>query len=98
MNHLFKKLCQKFQAQLIEFDGEHDHVHLLIHYPPIAISTLVNSPKDVSSGIRQKQFVRIRKFYWKGLLCSSSYVAISCGGAPISGIKQYIAAQQTPIK
>lgn len=99
MNNLFRKICQKFQAELIEFDGEHDHVHLLIHYPPkIAISSLVNSLKGVSSRMLRKQFVQIRKFYWKGVLWSPSYFAGSCGGAPISIIKQYIEAQQTPIE
>jgi len=98
MNNLFSKICQKFQTELIEFDGEHDHVHLLIHYPPkIAISSLVNSLKGVSSRMLRKQFVQIRKFYWKGVLWSPSYFAGSCGGAPISIIKQYIEAQQTPI-
>jgi len=98
MNNLFSKICQKFQTELIEFDGEHDHVHLLIHYPPkIAISSLVHSLKGVSSRMLRKQFVQIRKFYWKGVLWSPSYFAGSCGGAPISIIKQYIEAQQTPI-
>ena len=30
---LFEKVCTAFEAELIEFDGEGDHVHLLIHYP-----------------------------------------------------------------
>jgi predicted XRE-type DNA-binding protein len=29
---------------MIEFEGEHDHVHLLVNYPPkVAIARLVNS-------------------------------------------------------
>ena len=55
---IFEHICLDFQAELIEFDGEEDHVHLLIHYPPkVAISNLVNSLKGVSSRlIRQKQY------------------------------------------
>ncbi len=99
MSSLFRKICQKFDSELVEFDWEHDHVHLLIHYPPkIAVSTLVNSLKGVSSRMLRKKFVQIRKFYWKGVLWSPSYFAGSCGGAPISIIKQYIEAQQTPIE
>ena len=38
---IFEHICLDFQAKLIEFDGEEDHVHLLIHYPPkVAISKL----------------------------------------------------------
>lgn len=42
--------CTDFGAQLIEMDGEDDHVHLLVEYPPkVAVSGLVNSLKGVSS-------------------------------------------------
>ncbi|WP_425441746.1 transposase [Thorsellia anophelis] len=30
MPPIFTKACADFEAELIEFDGEHDHVHLLI--------------------------------------------------------------------
>lgn len=29
---IFAKVCGNFEAQLIEMDGEHDHVHLLVEY------------------------------------------------------------------
>ena len=36
---IFSDVCQDFEATLEECDGERDHVHLLITYPPkIAIS------------------------------------------------------------
>lgn len=45
---IFADVCQRFEADLIECEGEHDHVHLLVHYPPkVAISKLVNSLKGV---------------------------------------------------
>ena len=34
MGRLFSEICLKFEAELIEFDGEEDHVHLLVSYPP----------------------------------------------------------------
>ena len=87
-----------FEAHLVEFDGEHDHVHLLIEYPPkVAISRLVNSLKGVSSRmIRKKNYPSIQSKLWGNQLWSPSYFAGSCGGAPISIIKQYIEQQQTP--
>jgi REP element-mobilizing transposase RayT len=53
---IFSSVCADFEAELIEFDGQDDHVHLLVNYPPkIAVSALVNSLKGVSSRmIRQK--------------------------------------------
>ena len=42
----FSNVCADFEAELVEMDGESDHVHLLINYPPkLAISSLVNSLK-----------------------------------------------------
>src|ERR1700691_619449 len=95
---IFSSVCTDFEANLVEFDGEDDHVHLLVNYPPkAAVSRLVNSLKGVSSRmIRQKKYPAIRKKLWGEALWSPSYFAGSCGGAPISVIRQYIEQQRTP--
>jgi len=47
---VFAKICEDFEAALVECDGDHDHVHLLINYPPkTSVSRLVNSLKGASS-------------------------------------------------
>ena len=39
----FESACVKLEFELIEIDGEQDHVHLLISYPPtLSISLMVN--------------------------------------------------------
>ena len=94
---IFANVCTDFDAELMEMDGEDDHVHLLVEYPPkVCISSLVNSLKGVSSRLLRKQRPDIRKRYWKGVLWSPSYFAVSCGGAPISIVRQYIEQQHTP--
>jgi putative transposase len=97
LRSIFAKVCRDFEAELVECDGEDDHVHLLVNYPPkVAVSTLVNSLKGVSSRlIRKKNYPNIRKKLWGGALWSPSYFAGSCGGAPIGIIRQYIEQQQT---
>ncbi len=96
LEEVLETVCNDFEAQLIEFDGEDDHIHLLVNYPPkVAISKLVNSLKGVSSRLLRKEFPELRTRYWRGVLWSPSYFAGSCGGAPISIIKQYIQQQQT---
>jgi len=88
------KVCADFGANLTECNGEDDHAHLLIEYPPqIAVSRLVNSPKGVSSR-RQRQHYRVRTH--RDHLWSPSYFAASSGGAPLSIIKQYIENQRRP--
>ncbi|PIX04670.1 MAG: IS200/IS605 family transposase [Gallionellales bacterium CG_4_8_14_3_um_filter_54_18] len=98
MRRMFGKVCEDMEASLVEMDGEDNHVHLLVEYPPkLAVSVLVNSLKGVSSRLLRKERPDLKKRYWKNVLWSPSYFASSCGGAPISIIKQYIEQQQTPI-
>jgi putative transposase len=98
LHPIFATVCADFESELIEFDGEEDHVHLLVNYPPkVAVSKLVNSLKGVSSHlIRKKNYPSIWKKLWGKALWSPSYFAGSCGGALISIIRQYIEQQKTP--
>ena len=91
----FAKVCQDFEAVLVETNGEDDYVHLLVEYPPkVALSTLVNSLKGVSSRRLRQRYPEIATRYYKGVLWSPSYFAASCGGAPLSIIQQYIEDQR----
>jgi putative transposase len=92
---IFKKICQDFEAVLVDSNGEDDHVHLLVEYPPkIAVSALVNSLKGVSSRRLRQHHPDIAIRYYKGVLWSPSYLAAACGGAPLSIIRQYIEEQR----
>ena len=95
---IFSHICKNFESELIEFDGEGDHVHLLINYPPkIAISKLVNSLKGVSSRLlRKKNYPSIQNSLWGNRLWSPSYFASSCGGAPLEIVRKSIEEQKTP--
>lgn len=99
LGDIFAGVCADFEAQLIEFDGEDDHIHHIVHCPPkVSVSALVNSLKGVSSQmIRKKDYPSIRKKLWGGALWSpSNLLAGSCGGAPIEIVRQYIEQQTTP--
>ena len=97
MRIVFERVCQDFEAELVEFEGEHDHVHLLVNYPPkVSIARLVNSLKGASSRVIRATHPELLKKLWGNALWSPSYFAGSCGGAPISIIRQYIEQQQAP--
>jgi len=98
LHPIFSSICTDFAATLVEFNGEEDHVHLLVNYPPkVAVSKLVNSLKGASSYlIRKKGYPSIRNKLWGNALWSPSYFAGSCGGGPITIIRQYIEQQQSP--
>ena len=71
MREVFERVCLDFEAELIEFDGEHDHVHLLVNYPPkVAISSLVNSLKGASSRILRTKHPEIKSKLWGNALWS----------------------------
>ena len=95
---IFETVCLQFNAGLIEFDGEEDHVHLLILYPPkLSIADLVFKLKGTSSVIiRNRNYPSVKSQLWGKALWSPSYFASSCGGALISIIRQYIEQQKTP--
>lgn len=92
----FERVCNDFEAKLVEMKGEHDHVHLLIHYPPkVAVANLVNSLKGVSSRMLRKERPDLASRYWDNMLWSPSYFASSCGGSPVDGIQQFIERQRS---
>jgi putative transposase len=98
LREIFRNVCRDFESTLVEFEGESNHVHLLVEYPPkVAVSKLVNSLKGVSSRlIRKKGHPSIRRALWGGSLWSPSYFAGACGGAPLAVIREYIEQQQSP--
>jgi putative transposase len=93
----FLRVCGDFESRLVEMNGEADHVHLLVEYPPkVSVSSLVRSLKGVSSRMLRQERPDVVQHYWKEMLWSPSYFAASCGGAPLSIIKQYVEDQQRP--
>ena len=92
----WEKVCQKFECKLQEVNYEIDHVHLLVTYPPkVSLSALVNSLKGVSARrLRQVNLPEVQSKLWGYQFWSPSYCAVSCGGAPLEVIKQYIQQQE----
>jgi len=95
LTRIFAKVCADFEAELIECNGEDDHVHLLIVYSPkVALSKLVNSLKGVSSRLLREWRPEVRGRYKDGVLWSPSYFVASCGGAPLSVIAEFVQSQR----
>jgi putative transposase len=98
LEEIMRDVCADFETELAEFNGESNHVHLLVNFPPkVALSKLVNSLKGVSSRRMRQEFPALRSHYWRAnRLWSGSYFAGSVGGAPISVLRQYIEQQNRP--
>ena len=91
----FNEVARKMNFKILEFNGEGEHVHALIEYPPkLSVSQIVNALKGVSS--RAYGNAGYPKPKNQTALWSPSYFAISVGGAPIEVLKEYIRNQSKP--
>jgi putative transposase len=87
-------VAKKMNFKVVEFNGESNHVHILIEYPPkLSISQITNSLKGVSSRYLRKEYPELKK---DKALWSPSYFAVSSGGCPIETLKEYIQNQKKP--
>jgi putative transposase len=95
LKEIFAETAAKWECELLEFNAEPDHVHLLLALnPKVHISTFVNNIKTVSSRLIRRDFGNeMTKTYRKPVFWSRTYCVLTCGGAPLSVIKQYIEQQ-----
>lgn len=97
LREAFDSACEKLECDLLEMDGEQDHVHLLVAYPPkLSISVMVNNLKAVGSRRLRILNTHLTAQSKSGVLWSRSYFACSAGGANIETLKAYVNSQSTP--
>ena len=98
LEQIVTDVCENFECTLVEFNGETDHIHLLVTFPPkVAISHLVNSLKGVSSRLLRREYPELETHYWRAKrLWAGSYYAGSVGGAPLDTLRTYIQNQTRP--
>ncbi len=90
---MVKQVSEKMSCELIEFNGEADHIHILLDFhPKNSIAAVVGSLKSSTARMLKKEFPEeVRKHYWgKVSFWSNSYYVASCTGAPIDVLKKYI--------
>ena len=95
---LFRETCLQMDCELLECNGEHDHVHLMVSvHPKIAVSNLVGKLKGKSAYFLRKEFwPQIKPMLWGKHFWSPSYCCVSVGGATLEVVKKYIENQRTP--
>ena len=99
LGEIFEQLCLKWGCQIVEFNGEADHVHLLFSfYPQMQLSKFVNNLKTVSSIYIRKEFAaEVQQFYRKPVFWHSAYFIASCGGVTVEQLKRYVQEQDSPV-
>ncbi len=95
---IIEETCKQMDCELLEFGGEHDHIHLMVAiHPKVAVSNLVSKLKGKSSYIlRREYWEQINTMLWGNRFWSPSYCVVSCGGASLDVVKEYIENQRTP--
>ena len=99
LERIFTDTCSKWDCRLVEFNGEIDHVHLLVEFnPKVQLSKFIANLKTVSSRLIRKDYSEhLTKFYGqKSVFWTGSYFVATCGGVTIEQLKQYVEKQQSP--
>jgi putative transposase len=99
LHTIFQETLEKWECQLLEFNSESDHCHLLIEFKPdVQLSKLIANLKTVSSRLIRKEYPEVAKqfFYGKPYFWTGSYFVASCGGVTVEQLKNYVEKQQTP--
>jgi len=72
---------------LLDFNGESDHVHLIIDYKPdIALSKLI-------ANLLAAKYFYNKPYFWTG-----GYFVASCGGVTVEQLKKYVENQKNSPK
>ena len=91
----FQHICDKFNVELVEFNTDQDHAHLIVNYPPnINLSNFIGQLKGYSSRILRRDFYdEVKEMLWGDHFWSPSYLIVSTGGEPLDIIREYMRKQ-----
>ena len=94
LQEIFEDICPKYGVELLEWNHDKDHVHLLFKSKPnTELSTLLNAYKSASSRRIKNEFPQIKKYLWKEYFWSKSYCLVATGRASLEVVKQYMENQ-----
>ncbi len=93
----FKESTKQLDVDLVEYNHDVDHVHLVVEYPPCStISHIVGHLKGRSSFVvRRAHKSELQPSLWGRSFWTPSYFVASCGGAPIETLKLYVQNQHS---
>ena len=94
IKELTSNILIKNSCNLLEINGEEDHVHILFEtLPTTELTKLINCIKTVSSRILRKKYKINSLKRNKNVLWSPSYFIATCGEVRIEILKKYIENQ-----
>ncbi len=99
LTEISKDLCEKWQCEFIEGNGEPNHYHLLFRYfPQIQLSKFIGNVKSISSRRIRSEFPDIvNSVYWGGALWNESYSIDAVGSVKLDMLLKYVQEQPTEL-
>jgi len=98
LEQVFGSVLASWDSELIEFNCESDHAHLIVSYPPHKLlSSLIANLKATSSKTMWRKFESVvsktdhKRVFWTG-----AYFVASCGGVTIDVLRKYVQNQDSP--
>ena len=98
---IFKETLKKWECQLLDFNSESDHCHLIVEFKPdVQLSKLIANLKTVSSRLIRKEYPELSQqyFYGKPYFWTGAYFVASCGSVTVEQLKTYVENQSSPKK
>jgi putative transposase len=90
---ILHEVASENECEIIELEVMPDHVHMLCEVDPqFGINKFVRLCKGHSSRLLRQEFPRLRSRL--PTLWTNAWFVATCGGAPLSIIKQYIEGQK----
>lgn len=99
MKEILVDVLRDWRCDLVEFNGEADHVHLLIRaHPALNVASMVGNLKTVTSRLLRAEFkAHLQTFYWKPMLWNKAYAVVSVGPhASLEVVMRYIQDKEAP--
>lgn len=99
LEKVFKSVLESWDSELIEFNCEADHAHLIVSFPPHKLlSSLIANLKATSSKTMWRKFEpKLKEIYWrKRVFWTGAYFVASCGGVTLDVLKKYVQDQDSP--
>ena len=94
---LIIQICDAEDVRILKGVVSHDHVHMLIEYPPKrSLSDLVKRLKGRTSRRLQEEFPALRKQYWGRHFWAIGYGAWSTGNITEEVVKKYLEHHRHP--
>lgn len=95
LKDIFQSVLRSKQSELLEFNTQKDHVHLLINLNlKTSVSEIAKLLKGRSSFLVRQKFVVLKRYLWGGSFWTPSYFVSSVGFVSQDTISKYIKNQK----